>query len=52
MGRKVDASVSREYGLYDDPRLTAYVSDMGRNWESSPTARSSTTASNSSIPPS
>jgi len=30
MGRKVDASVSREYGLYDDPRLTAYVSDMGR----------------------
>ena len=30
MGRKVDASVSREYGLYDDARLTAYVSDMGR----------------------
>lgn len=30
MGRKVDASVTREYGLYDDPRLTAYVADMGR----------------------
>ena len=30
MGRKVDASVTREYGLYDDPRLTAYVNDMGR----------------------
>ena len=30
MGRKVDASVIKEYGLYDDPRLTAYVSDMGR----------------------
>ena len=30
MGRKVDASVTGEYGLYDDPRLTAYVSDMGR----------------------
>jgi len=30
MGKKVDASVIREYGLYDDARLTAYVSDMGR----------------------
>lgn len=30
MGRKVDASVTREYGLYNDPRLTAYVDDMGR----------------------
>ncbi len=30
MGKKVDASVVKEYGLYDDPRLTAYVSDMGR----------------------
>jgi predicted Zn-dependent protease len=30
MGKKVDASVIKEYGLYDDPRLTAYVSDMGR----------------------
>lgn len=30
MGRKVDASVTREYGLYNDPRLTAYVNDMGR----------------------
>jgi predicted Zn-dependent protease len=30
MGKKVDASVTREYGLYNDPRLTAYVADMGR----------------------
>ena len=30
LGRKVDASVTREYGLYDDARLTAYVNDMGR----------------------
>jgi len=30
MGRKVDTSVTKEYGLYNDPRLTAYVSDMGR----------------------
>jgi len=30
MGRKVDASVIKEYGLYNDPRLTAYVADMGQ----------------------
>ena len=30
MGRKVDASVTQEYGLYSDARLTAYVADMGR----------------------
>jgi len=30
MGRKVDASVTREYGLYNDARLTAYVGDLGR----------------------
>ncbi len=30
LGRKSDAGVVKEYGLYDDQQVTAYVSDMGR----------------------
>jgi len=30
LGRQTDAGVIKEYGLYDDQKMTAYVNDMGQ----------------------
>lgn len=32
VGREADPQIVAQYGLYDDPQVSAYVDSLGRSW--------------------